>query len=95
MSIKDITEKMVLSAIAEFDQTGRDAMLAKYSSGPSGRSTRWYVQHNGEYYDQKLILRAAHQLGGLGSIPPGRGTFKANEARKQLRSLGFKIGEKL
>ena len=82
---------MALSAIKEFDQIGRDAMLVKYSGG---KSTRWYIQHNGEYYDQKLILRAAHQLGGLGPLPPGRGTFKANEARKQLGRLGFTIGEK-
>lgn len=93
MTIKDINRDMVELALAEFDQLGRDAMLDKYSSGPRGKSIRWYIQFNARYYDQKLILRAAHELGGLGSLPLGRETFGARQAKSRLRKLGFTVDE--
>lgn len=95
MALINITKPMVLRALREFDQLGRDAMLNKYSSGPSGKSTRWYIHFDGKYYDQKVVLRAAHQLSDLGSLPPGRGTFKASEARRWLTNLGFDVVDNL
>lgn len=95
MALIDISRYMVLQALKEFDCLGREAMLDKFSSGPSGKSTRWYIFFDGRYYDQKLILRAAHQLSALGPLPSGRGTFKASEARRLLTNLGFDVVDNL
>ena len=40
-----------------------DATLEKYGGG---LSTRWYVLFEDKCYDQKFILRTAHELAGLG-----------------------------
>lgn len=87
MSLKEVTREGVEMALREFDQLGRDGMLVKYGGRPS---TRWHIEHAGNYYDQKLILRAAHQLQGLGSIPPGGGSFTVLQGRKHVKKLGFK-----
>ena len=88
VALKDIDKQMVEASIKQFDCLGREGMLARYNGG---RSTRWYVYFNNRYYDQKLLLRGAHELGGLGSLPPGRGTFKAVQARKHLKYLGYRV----
>ena len=85
--LKEVTREGVEMALREFDHIGRDAILAKYGGQPS---TRWHIEHEGNYYDQKLALRAAHQLQGLGSIPPGRGAFTAVQGRKHVKKLGFR-----
>ena len=87
MPLRDVTKKGVEMALQKFDRIGRDAMLAKYGGRPS---TRWHIEHEGNYYDQKLILRVAHQLQGLGSIPPGRGTFTSLQSRRHVKKLGFR-----
>ena len=74
-------------ALREFGHIGRNGMLAKYGGRPS---TKWHIEHEGNSYDQKLVLRAAHQLQGLGSIPPGRGAFTAVQGRKHVKKLGFR-----
>ena len=86
MSLKDVTREGVEKALQEFDRIGRDAMFAKYGGRPS---TRWHIEHEGNYYDQKLVLRAAHQIQGLGSVPSGRGTFTTLQGRKHVKKLGF------
>ena len=91
MALIDITRPMVLRALKEFDQRGRDAMLERYSSGPKGKSTRWYILFGGRHFDQKVILRAAHELSGPGPLPPGRGTFNAAEAKRRLKKLDFQV----
>ena len=89
MALEDITDKdMVERALKEFDRLGIDAMLEKYGGGPS---TRWYVRFEDKCYDQKLVLRAAHELAGLGCLSSGRGTFKAKDARRRLDKLGFTV----
>lgn len=87
MPLRDVTREGVEKALREFDHIGRDAMLAKYGGRPS---TRWLIEHEGNYYDQKLVLRAAHQLQGLGSIPAGRGAFTALQGRRHVKKLGFR-----
>ena len=91
MALKNITREMVVKALKEFDRLGREEMLERYSVGPRGKSTRWYIHFGDGYYDQKLILRAAHELAGLGVLPPGRGTFTAAQARRRLKTLKFKV----
>lgn len=59
MPLRDITREGVESAIREFDRIGLDGMLRKYEGG---RATRWYIERREKKYDQKLVLRAAHEL---------------------------------
>lgn len=88
MAFRDVTREGVESALKEFDRSGQHGMLAKYGGG---QSTRWYVKFGERYYDQKLILRAGHQLQGLGPLPSGRGTFTAHQAKSHLKKLGFTV----
>ena len=91
MTLREVTTEGVERALREFDQIGRDGMLRKYSGG---KSTKWYIERHGKPYDQKLVLRAAHELEGLGPLPAGRGTFTASEARRHLRKLGYRVVNK-
>ncbi len=86
--LKNIDKQMMEKAIKQFDCIGPEGMRARYGGG---YSTKWYVYHNGRYYDQKLLLRGAHELGGLGSLPSGRGTFTAAQAKKHLECLEFSV----
>lgn len=86
--LRDISKEAVDLALRQFDLLGKDRMLELYGGG---HSTRWYIRHNGKHYDQKLVLRAAHALSGLGALPPGPETFTAGDARRWLNRLGFKV----
>jgi len=57
MALRDLTDKAVLSAIAEFDRLGRDTFLKKYGFG---KSRDYLLQHAGNLYDSKPIVGAAH-----------------------------------
>ena len=67
MAVKDVTKASVESALEEFRQTGLQAILERYGGGPS---TKWYVQVDHLLYDQKLVVRAAHVIQGLGDLYP-------------------------
>lgn len=94
MALKDVTRDGVDQALDEFDRIGLNAMLEKYEGGAS---TKWYIQRNDLQsgwkllYDQKLVLRAAHQHDGFGPLPPRRGTFAADDARRHLKRLGYHV----
>ena len=93
MAVKDVTRNAVESALAEFRLTSREAMLDRYGGG---RSTKWYLQAGNWRYDQKLVVRAAHVLQGLGDLPPrGSGSFDAGQARSLLERLDYRIVSKL
>lgn len=88
MALRDIDQPMVDASIKQFDILGRDGMITHYG----GRvSTKWYVYFNNRYYDQKVLLRGAHELGGLGPLPSGRGTFTAEQAKEHLKFLGYHV----
>ena len=91
MGLKDIAADDVRAALREFDDLGREAMLERYANGPRGKSTRWYILHDGKEYDQKVALRAAHEWAELEPLPPGKGTFTAGDARARLKELGFRV----
>ena len=55
---------------------------------------KWYIEYRGQMYDQKIVLRAAHELQGLGALPCGRGTFTANQARQHLQRLDYRVVRK-
>ena len=93
MAVKDVTTDGVEAAIEEFRRTGLDAMLEKYGGGPS---TKWYLEVGSARYDQKLVVRAAHVLQGLGNLPPlVPGDFTAGHSRHRLERLGYRVVPKL
>ena len=47
----------VLKALAEYDQLGKDAFLARYGYGPS---RTYFLIHDGKRYDSKAIAGVAH-----------------------------------
>jgi putative restriction endonuclease len=90
MALQDITRSTVLEAIAEFNDIGRDAFLSKYGFGPA-RS--YFLEHDGQLFDSKAIIGAAHQYvpGGDGPLRPSE--FSGGEATvaTHLRRLGFAV----
>ena len=93
MAVKDVIADGVEAAIAEFRRTGLEAMLEKYGGGPS---TKWYLEVGSARFDQKLVVRAAHVLQGLGNLPPlVPGDFTAGHSRHRLERLGYRVVPKL
>ena len=88
MPLRDVTGEGIERAREEFDRVGLDGMVAMYGGGPS---TKWYLASGDKVYDLKLILRAAHQLQGLGPLSSGHGTFTSWQARKHLKKLGLQV----
>ncbi len=88
MALKDINRNSLLMAMEEFKEIGVYAMLEKYGGGQS----KWmYINYDGCRYDLKVTVRAAHEIQGLGQLPPGEGTFTAGQAKLKLEKLGFQI----
>src|SRR3954454_19192798 len=80
----------VLSAIAEYDELGRESFLARYGYGPS-RS--YYLEHDGKEYDSKAIAGVA-----VGKQFPNEGPLHRDEfsggdttVRAKLETLGFRV----
>jgi len=78
----------VEQAVAEFDQIGREDFLRKYNFG---KAREYYLVINGNKYDSKAILAAAHgyefpELGPLKRFSGGKDTV-----RPKLESLGFVV----
>ena len=89
MAVRDITRAGVESALDEFHLRGLATMLERYG-GSASRD--WYAEVGNWVYDQKLLLRAAHVLQGLGDLPPrGPGRFNAGQARRRLESLNYRV----
>ncbi len=90
MAAKDITHAGVIQAINEFDSLGRAAFLSKYGFGPAAK---YSMVHEGNVYDSKAIVGAAH-----GYDRPDLGPLTSKElsggrtgAAKVLESLGFEV----
>ena len=91
MPIGELTSSdAVERALAEFDELGRDAFLAKYRFG---RAKRWYVERDGRLYDSKAIAGVA-----IGYQHPERGPMWNNEfsggersVKAKLEALGFTV----
>lgn len=91
MGLNDISDpRCVLQAIAEFDVIGREAFLEKYGFG---RSTRYVVEHNGQVYDSKAILSAAHEYQTGNPLPHTDFSGGAATTVRKLESLGFRVVE--
>ena len=89
--IDGLTKAAVLSALAEFDQLGREAFLESY--GPAPSRTRWLL-HEDNRYDMKPVWRAAfgHMDGGTPLTPDDERHYsQSDHVQKHLEKLGFTI----
>lgn len=91
MAFADITDpNAVRSAIAEFDELGRDAFLDRYRFG---RSREYFLIHEGRRYDSKAILGAAHgyQFPALRALGPHDFSGGETQTVPKLHDLGFTV----
>jgi hypothetical protein len=91
LGLSDLSERAaVLQAMAEYDQLGRDAFLARYGYGPA-RS--YFVLHDGKQYDSKALAGVA-----IGKQFPASGALAASDfsggeatVKAKLEELGFEV----
>lgn len=90
LALADLSAVVVLSAISEFDELGREAFLKKYGFG---KSRGYFLEHNGNRYDSKAIAGAAH--GKLGrhfaALPPTAFSGGDKTVANRLRELRFVV----
>lgn len=82
-SLKTVTREGILAAIAECEQIGKEAFLAKYGFAASAK---YVLRHGGKSYPSKAIIGAAAKLGPR--------AFSGGRAHlgKTFAKLGFSIG---
>ena len=81
----------VEKALDEFDEIGRTAFLAKYEFG---ESKSHYIVREGNQYDAKAIVGAAHGHSGEDWKPLTNHDFKSGEmTTARLEKLGFTLLE--
>jgi hypothetical protein len=91
MALKDITSRQaVLDTVAEYDRIGQAAFLDKYGFG---RAREFFLEVNGQRYDSKAIVGAAHGYQFPEHGPLTARDFSGGEATVQplLESLGFTV----
>jgi hypothetical protein len=91
MSFADLSSRAaVLKAIAEFDERGRDAFLAKYHFGPA---RQYFLEHDGKLYDSKAIVGVAHgyQFPSKGPLSSEDFSGGAHTVQAKLESLDFSV----
>ena len=91
MPLGELTDpEAVLQAMAEFDDLGREAFLAKHGFGASYRYT---LVHEGREYDSKAIAGVAVGYQHPESGPLSNKDFSGglNGAAGTLRALGFEV----
>ncbi|WP_223190913.1 HNH endonuclease [Nonomuraea terrae] len=91
MALSDLDREMVLAAIEEYDQLGRDAFLERYGY----REARdYFVVHNGRRYDSKPIAGVAHR--GVSGRPLRASEFSGGAATvgRTLGHLGFLVTDR-
>src|SRR3954453_2073486 len=91
MVLAELTDPTAVTrAMDEFDRIGRDAFLGRYGFKPA---TSYFIERNGNRYDSKAIVGAAHSYQF-----PDRGPLRPNEfsggdatVRRKLEQLGFQV----
>ena len=83
MILEDIGRKEIIEAIKEYDKKEVEYMFDMYGGG---KSKKYYLEFNGKYYHQKLIVRAAYKRSKGHSIK-----VSATRTWKWLKKLGFVI----
>ena len=88
MGIEDVTDPgAVLQALAEFDQVGHEAFRHQYGFG---KAVRWYVEHDGRFYDTKAVLGVAHKYQFGEALGP-RNFYGGTPTNSVLKKLGFTV----
>ncbi|MFJ3270340.1 HNH endonuclease [Streptomyces sp. NPDC086776] len=78
----------MLKAVAEHDEVGREAFLAKYGFG----AARSYVLvHEGREYDSKAVAGVAHKWAQGRGLDAGEFSGGKDHAAAWLRRLGFQV----
>jgi 5-methylcytosine-specific restriction protein A len=91
MALRDLTQREILQAVAEFDRIGRDRFLEKYGFGPA-RSYLLVV--DGKTYDSKAIVGAAHgYLADREPLAPSDFSGGAATVGRVLTGLGFEVSQ--
>ncbi|MEU2281039.1 hypothetical protein ABZ614_03530 [Streptomyces sp. NPDC013178] len=89
MALMDISASHVMQAIEEFDRLGRDAFLEHHGFG---RARRYFLQHDGKFYDSKAILGVAHgYVAGHEVLCSSEFSGGEGHAVSLLRQLGFTV----
>ncbi|MFB9602818.1 HNH endonuclease [Streptomyces roseofulvus] len=83
-----ITREAVLKAMAEYDELGRDAFLAKYGFG---EARSYVVLHDGREYDSKAIAGVAHQWDQGRALRPDEFSGGKEHAAAWLKRAGFEV----
>ncbi|MEV4535502.1 AAA family ATPase [Asanoa sp. NPDC049518] len=87
MSLSEIDLSAVEVTLAEFDELGREAFLAKYGFGTA---TTYVLRHKGRFYDPKAVAGVAHRYTPAGE-PLAAGAFDATQAIARLTALGLEV----
>jgi len=88
MGLSDVTYDSVLAAMAEYDQAGRDAFLARHGFG---RALAYFLVHAGRDYDSKAIMGVAHGY-AVGRVLRSEDFTGGEQAvARGLRRLGFTV----
>jgi 5-methylcytosine-specific restriction enzyme A len=90
MPIGEVDRSAVLRALAECDQLGEEAFLAKYGYGPAHD---YFIIHEGKRYPSKAIFGVAHRFIGNRARPLHHEEFSGGEVpvARPLRALGFEV----
>lgn len=91
MALSDIKDsKSILAAVREFDEIGREAFLEKYSCKPA---KSYYLALNGQEYDSKAIIGAAHgyEFPDQGPLSPREFSGGEETVKPKLEDLGFQV----
>ena len=91
MGLSNITSReQILAAIEEYDRIGREPFLQKYGFGGS---RRYWLVRDGNRYDSKAVVGAAH-----GYARPDLGPMQARDfsggaatVKRTLEKLGFRV----
>jgi hypothetical protein len=91
MALRDLSSRAaVLRAVAECDELGREAFLAKYGFG---KAREYFLLIDGKRYDSKAIAGVAHGYEHPEDGPLSAAAFSGGEntVRRLLQQLGFTV----
>ncbi|MFJ7211232.1 YDG/SRA domain-containing protein [Amycolatopsis sp. NPDC098790] len=86
MSLADVNHEHVLAAIDEFNELGREAFLSKYGFA---EARQYVVSHQGQEYDSKALIGAAHRFAQGRALRPAEFSGGVKTVGARLLDLGF------
>ena len=91
MGLNDIIDRnQIEAAMAEYDELGQEAFLAKYGFG---QAKAYWLVVDGKRYDSKAVLGVAHKYARPDLGPLAATTFSGGNltVKKKLEALGFSV----